>query len=65
MPNGWKVRKILAENDMTQADLARVTGMSESNVCRIVKGNRNVREKTLWRICKALGCKPEDIMLED
>ena len=65
MPNGWKVRKILAENDMTQADLARVTGMSESNVCRIVKGNRNVREKTLWRICKGLGCKPEDIMLED
>lgn len=63
MPYGWKIKEILKEKEMTQADLSRRSGISESNISYIISQNRNVREKTLWRICSGLECKPEDIML--
>lgn len=65
MPYGWKIRAILDEKGMTQADLARASGIDASNISYIVNQDRNVREKTLWRLCKGLNCKPEDIMLEE
>lgn len=65
MPYGWKIKSILKERGMSQADLSRESGIEVSNISKIVNGNRNVREKTLYRLCKGLKCKPEDIMLED
>ena len=65
MPYGWKIKELLKQQDMTQADLSRKTGISESNICHIIKENRNVRETTLSDLCNGLKCKPEDIMLED
>lgn len=65
MPYGWKIKAMLEEQNRTQADLARESKISESNICHIIKEDRNVREKTLYKLCKGLHCKPEDIMLED
>lgn len=65
MPNAKKVKEILAERKMTQADLARASGIDPSNISHILKSNRNIREKTLWRLCKGLRCSPEEIILED
>ena len=65
MPYGWKVKAILEEQEMTQADLSRASGIEESNISHIVNNDRNIREKTLAKLCKGLGCKPEEIMLED
>lgn len=65
MPYGWKIKAILEEEGMTQADLSRESGIEESNISHIVNHNRNVREKTLYKLCKGLHCKPEEIMLED
>lgn len=63
MPYGWKIKALLDEQDMTQADLSRESGISESNICHIIKQSRNVRETTLSDLCKGLHCKPEEIML--
>lgn len=65
MPYGWKIKAILEEEDMSQAELSRLSGIEPSNISHIIKSNRNVREKTLSALCKGLGCKPEEIMLED
>ena len=62
MPQREKIKKILEEKGMTQADLARASGIDASNISYIISESRNVREKTLWKLCKGLGCKPEDIM---
>lgn len=64
MPYGEKIRKILRDKGMTQADLSRASGIEESNISFIVNSNRNVRELTLSKLCNGLECKPEDIMLE-
>lgn len=65
MPYGWKIKKLLKEKGMTQADLARATGIDPSNICHIVNEDRNVRESTLYRLCEILQVKPEEIMLEE
>ena len=65
MPYGLKVKAILEKQGMTQADLSRESGIDRSNISYIVNNNRNVREKTLAKLCKGLHCKPEEIMLED
>lgn len=65
MPYGKKIKAILDDKKMSQVELSRLSGIEESNISHIVNNNRNVREKTLSKICKALGCKPEEIMLEE
>lgn len=65
MPYGWKIKKLLKERDMSQADLARASGIEPSNISYIVNNDRNVREKTLWSLCQGLHCKPEEIILEE
>lgn len=64
MPYGWKIKAILKEKGMTQADLARVTGIDPSNISHIVNEDRNVREDTLYKLSRGLHVKPEEIMLE-
>lgn len=64
MPYGHKIRKLLEERGMTQAELSRLSGIKESNISYIVNNDRSVRENTLRRICAALNCKAEDIWKE-
>lgn len=61
MPNGKKVLHALVDRDMKQADLARRSGLSPEHVSDIIRNDKNVRESTLKRICKAIGCKAEEI----
>ena len=63
MPYGWKIKEILKEKEMTQAELSRITGIKPSNLSYIVNNNRDVLETTLERLCYGLECRPEDIML--
>lgn len=65
MPYGWKIKEILKEKDMTQAELSRRSGLDPSNISHIVHGNRDVKETTLNRLCRGLEIKPEEIMLEE
>lgn len=61
MPNGKKVLHALVDRDMKQADLARRSGLSPEHVSDIIRNDKNVRESTLKRICKAIGCSAEEI----
>jgi putative transcriptional regulator len=54
-----KLDKLLAEQDMTLAELAGRTGITVANLA-VLKNNRAraIRFSTLTRLCDALGCQP-------
>ena len=47
--------------DLSQADLARKSGITPSQISRIISGNRGVGEEALTAIAYALGYPPEEI----
>lgn len=59
---GTNVKRLLEERKMTQADLARKSGISTANISLIVNGKRNIRLHTLRLLCDALGCGSEEII---
>lgn len=65
MTSGKKIQAIMSDLGISQSELARRAGMKRSNVCYIVNNDRDVRESTLSKLCRGLGCKPEEIMSED
>lgn len=42
---------------LTQADLAKIVGMPQSQLARIESGNHNVTLRNLYRVTHALGLK--------
>lgn len=56
-----KLWKQLIDKKMNKTDLRNITGMSQSTLAKLVKGE-NVNTKILERICKTLNCKIEDIV---
>ena len=42
------------EANLTQADLAKATGLTQSEISRLEDGSRWPRKRTLLRVCKAL-----------
>lgn len=62
MADAKKIRHIMIDRDMNQKSLAEKSGLSEHHISQIMLGKINsITEKTLWKICGALDCKPEDI----
>ena len=54
---------ILHERKMTQLDLVKMTGLSQTTISALVSGKSNqIRYDTLDRICKALEVTPGDIL---
>lgn len=55
--------RVLAERDMTLAELSRRTGVSVVNLS-VLKNDRAraVRFSTLTAMCAALGCRPGDLL---
>ena len=56
-----KLWKLLAEKQITKADLLALTGISSRVMAKLVK-NETVTTETVARICAALDCRVEDIM---
>lgn len=62
MANGKKVKALMEERGITVTELAKMLETNKSNVSQLVNGHRkNLTEKTLYRLCDILHCKPEDI----
>lgn len=59
---GKEVRIALINKGMTNRDLARQLGMSDSNISDVISG-RNVSERTRRMIAEALGL-PEEIITD-
>lgn len=64
MPDHNKVQRIMQDKDITKSELARRMNMPRSNVVRLVDKDANANEDMILRMCRALGCKPNDIMRE-
>lgn len=54
---------ILHERKMTQLELVKMTGLSQTAISALVSGkSKQIRYDTLDRICKALEVTPGDIL---
>ena len=56
-----KIVQVRLEKELSQTQLAKLTGMHRSNICRIESGRQNISIDTLIRIFDALGM---DISIE-
>lgn len=50
----YRVNHLRREKKMSQAELAKKVGTSQSNIARLESGNQNFTMQTLSRIAKAL-----------
>ena len=54
---------ILHERKMTQLELVKMTGLSQTTISALVSGkSKQIRYDTLDRICKALKVTPGDVL---
>lgn len=56
-----KIVQVRLEKELSLTQLAKLTGMHRSNICRIESGRQNISLDTLIRIFDALG---KDISIE-
>ena len=61
-----KLREVRVVAGMTQADLAKKTGIDQGDISRIETGQTGgIRLDVLDRLCKALKCEPGDILVRN
>lgn len=56
-----KLWKLLIDRNLKKNDLHLITGLSQSTIAKLSKGE-NVNTEVLERICKALNCEIGDIV---
>lgn len=56
-----KLWKILIDKNLKKSDLNKITGISDSTIAKLTKGE-NVNTEILERICRALNCNIGDIV---
>jgi transcriptional regulator with XRE-family HTH domain len=59
---GKAIRLRRVELDLSRADLAREADVSYTYVSEIENGTKQASSKTLWRIARALGLEPHELM---
>ena len=63
MPIQFKVKVLLAMNEMTQKQLAEATGIRAPTISAICTGSiKQIPVTAIERICDVLHCQPGDIM---
>jgi DNA-binding Xre family transcriptional regulator len=60
-----KVLRLMLDRygDIDQKRLARESGLTEATVSRLISGKARWTGLTLSRLCKGLGCTPNDILI--
>jgi transcriptional regulator with XRE-family HTH domain len=53
----------LKKRDWSKSDLSRKSGVSPSQISRLIKGERGVRDETLYALALALKVAPEKVFL--
>ena len=51
----------IVENGYSYRQLAKITGVSQTSISLIIKGERNPSPENAVKICKALNCQFNDI----
>ena len=60
------LKDLRLQRGMTQEQLAQVVGTSKAYISQLETGHRNIetiRQDTMSRLCAALGCSPEDLII--
>ena len=55
------LRRLRRDAELTQAEMAKILGVSQATFARIESGAQNVTLATLTRFCHALRSKPGDL----
>jgi transcriptional regulator with XRE-family HTH domain len=55
------LKELRVKRVMSQADLARESGVTISAICRLERAQRKPRFVTIRKLAKALGVNPSDI----
>ena len=64
MPVRFKLKVLLAEREMTQKQLAEITGIRPPTISAICTNTaKQVPVYAIERICKALSCQPGDFIV--
>lgn len=58
------LRVLRLQRGLTQKELAKLCGLSESTISAAESGSRNTRFPTILQICRGLGVSPEDLAAE-
>lgn len=56
-----RIQEILGKRQMTQIELAKLSGLPDASVNRIVKGHQTPSTVTVFKICKALSLPVEKV----
>ena len=63
MPIKFKLKVLLAQNEMTQKELAQMTGIRPPTISAICNGKiREIPVSVLEKICSVLRCSVNDIL---
>jgi len=63
MPIKFKLKVLLAMHDMTQKQLAEITGIRPPTISAICTSTiKQIPTGVIEKICKALNCQPGDII---
>lgn len=58
----YRLKVLLAENDMTQKDLAKMTGIAPNTISKICRGDiKQIPIDALDIMCEVFQCQPSDI----
>lgn len=60
-----RIKTLLEEKNITQKELAKITGLTESAISHYVKGDRVPRGANLVKIAKALGVTTDELLYND
>lgn len=61
----YRIKEMLDEKNITQKQLAEITGITESAISHYIKGDRVPRGTNLVKIAKALGTTTDDLLSGD
>ena len=61
---GPKVKEIREKLNISQRELAKEIGVTQSHICYIENGLRQTTVQILCNICNVLGCRPDDLLFE-
>ena len=59
------LKRLMIENDLNQAELARKTRLSEATISRYMNGSRLPSSRVLPKLTKALNCTSNDLFEEN
>ena len=63
--DGKKISILQAQKQMTTTKLAKLSGISGSAICNIVRGDREPRPKTVGKLAKALNVEVEELLIQE